>query len=1822
MRPAIYHFLQRLPLTPNGKLDHSALLVMAGSAILSNLSASGSNSDSLMLASQTEKTLFSLWSRFLRTGDIAFDTDFFESGGDSIVSTRIAGAARKEGLNFTARDIFEAPTISKLAARINHRVSASTTQSTHTQSSNTQAAIHVQLTPIQRWFFNIPMPIRTHWNMAMQVLIAKDFDLDKLSQAHAQLALSQHTLRTRFYFQDNQWHSEIMPYASAVIVKRIDVAAEQTLALNDLIQQAISKLVSEFDLAQGRLFGFVRVEGLTGELDRLVLIAHHLLMDGISWQIYLEEIERVYEGVEPSFPDCQMAEWSQLLHDRALSSDATRACIQWQAINQEHPLWEMPYDQPSGSELEGFAQTVELSIDAHQTKVLTRVIASGLGVGVDDLLLSALKTALGRWSGNINSPVVNVEAHGRDAVDAPFTTGSTLGWFTTYYPLTLTESDPVKIAHARRTLPGHGREFLLLRHGPDQRLTRELSVCEGPISFNYLGRIFDFNSSSIFKGLAHSNLGPMHHCEAIRPNALAINAAVIDHELSLTIEYSSDKFKAVTIQRLAEYFKTAMSDLIAKYPFKNKFSSEENCFPLTPVQRGMLLHGDFGVYVTVLRMRFRALDTRMLMLAWQRLVADEPMLRLVVRGEHGVVLSEMQPVVRIEDFTQQGDLVDTALDTLAKSELNKGINVTTGPLARVIAIDLPNDGQELIFIIHHLILDGWSNPILMAALFAHYDDLQKNISYRSKRLDTHSFADYANWLSANDSEFAAKSYWSDRFGSWSGDACLSIEHGSLSSASRDSLREVLSPEESLSLVSAAKIARVTPAVIYQAALALLMGRYSDQNDVVFGMTLSGRSAPVDGIDSMVGMFINTLPVRVAFSDSESVMSLLRRLHVEFASLSEHEHDSVAMISQWAGLTPRQSLFDIALVIESFPAEALSNLDIDVELTSMSTIETTQFPLTLAILPGNEVLIEVSFDTARYHRNLIEMFVLHYKRVLLQLCTVEQLNQIELLSEQERHVVFEAGFGPIIPLPDRGCLISLVQWSNYPALSLEVAYLSERLRSYKGLKVAICLSRGSALNAAMLAVFASAAVLVPIDPALPDLRIITLLKDSGARCIIVDDVFISRAIEVNIDVLAIDAQSSDWSTGQPVLVSDHGCLSDPAYILYTSGSSGIPKGVVISHQALLNHSLAVIADYELTPTDIVLQMAAPGFDVYLEELLPSLIAGAKLISLPADASLEPAALIEYIALNQLTVLNLPTGYWSVLAGSLSQGLVLPASVRLVIIGGERASPRALENWRAARTSIPLINAYGLTETTITSTTWRDDGAPLHFAGVPVGRPLANQQVFVLDRARRLVPVGVVGTLWIGGEGLALGYLRNGEIVDSCQAIELGDRSLRLFDTGDLARYDVHGAIEIIGRRDQQVQLRGFRIELNEVQRVLESYAGVRQVCVAVSQDVLRVFIAGAVDPQVLLAYARKLLPPALVPSSIDCLDEFPTTSNGKVNLAALQDRPLISAVQIMPEGDMELRLAALWQEVLGQSCIDVTRSFFEHGGHSLLALTASSKSQVALGVAMPAMWLMQGLSLREISARLNDSQTDSEMLMFNENAEADTLYLVPGVGGDASVLHPIGQYFANARTIAAFNPAAIPVSRLNSMPDLATTLLSKLPTDLTPLLGGWSAGGVVAFAMVRALEMQGRSAAGLILLDSVMADAGKFNDEHENSHDDEVLIDWLRDMHGKSVTADQLPVALEALNIPTTEEALSALIAPWKKLSQVYRDYQSLDAVHCPVAYLRASPGATDAVVSNWQAKAQGPFRVFELKADHFGLLNDTYTGQVIQDALAWIEAVK
>ncbi|WP_345025026.1 amino acid adenylation domain-containing protein, partial [Actinomadura keratinilytica] len=1006
----------------------------------------------------------------------------------------------------------------------------------------------------------------------------------------------------------------------------------------------------------------------------------------------------------------------------------------------------------------------------------------------------------------------------------------------------------------------------------------------------------------------------------------------------------------------------------------------EDVWPLSPLQEGLLFHALFDddaldVYVGQEVVDLEGpLDAAVLRRSWEALLARHAGLRVGFRrpaGAEQLVQVVMRGVplpwreVDLSDLDSGAGMQEA--DRLVTEERLRRFDLSAPPLFRLLLVKLGPDRHRLVITLHHIVLDGWSLPILMGELWAVYgaggrtDGLPPVTPYR----------EYLAWLARQDKDRAREAW---------GAALAGVDEPTLVAPAAGNGVPVL-PETvvaragsrlTATLRELARSRGLTLNTVTQAAWAILLGGLTGRDDVVFGATVAGRPAEIPGVERMLGLLLNTVPVRVRLDPARTVADMLARLQEQQSALLDHQYLGLAEIRKVAG--PGAG-FDTLMAFESYPAGEGRAPDLGgLRLAMTGGRDAAHYPLTVAVAPGDDLDFRISYRPDVFAERDVQALADRLVRILGRIAAHPDLplGRLDLLDPAERDAVLDTWNDTAAPVP-ADTVPALIRARagaapDTPAVlcgdeSLTYAELEERSNRLAGhlrdlgagaeTVVGLCLPRGIDLIVAMLAVWKAGAAYVPLDPEYPADRLAFMLADSGASLLVATaETGAGAAAEgvrrVPLDdpdvIAAVAAQRPEPPVAQP-----H--PAGLAYVIYTSGSTGRPKGVMAQHGGLRNLAAALRPVLGAAPGVTVLQFASFSFDASVLDVVVTLTSGATLAIATAGERAEPEALTRMM--NERGV-----GAASVVPSLL--GMLDPADLGGVarwVLGAERLPADLAGRWTGGDR---LWNTYGPTEATVIATAgpvppqghgrgWAD--------GLPaIGRPVANTRVYVLDGSLRPVPPGVTGELYLAGAGLTRGYLRRpGLTAERFVACPFAPGE-RMYRTGDLGSWTPDGELAFAGRADQQVKIRGFRIEPGEIEHVLAGHDGVDRVAVVAREDrpgdrrlvAYAVPAAGAaLDAAALREFAARRLPEHMVPAAVVLLDALPLTVNGKLDRAALPAPDLGGGGGRGPATVTEEVLCGLFTEVLGVPRVSAEDSFFDLGGDSLLAMRLIARVRAVL-----------------------------------------------------------------------------------------------------------------------------------------------------------------------------------------------------------------------------------------------------------------------------------
>ncbi len=1576
MVPNAFVRMRAFPLSPNGKTDRKALPKP-------DTSVAARRSSYAAPRTETERVIADIWSQVLKVADVGVDDDFFSLGGDSILSIQVLSRCVKAGILLTARQLFLTPTIAELARTIQPVVSAA-------PRAVIEEAVpegDVELTPIQRWFFELSLDNSAYWNQAFLFTVPANIDADRLERALVRVAERHDALRLRFRKSGGKW-KQSYGAAANVTLERFDVSELQSRSLVALrmtearIAEIGVEVQESLHLSRGPLVAAAHISLGDGESGRLLLVAHHLVVDGVSWRILMEDLEVAYAALTEQRPigfparSTSYQKWAVELNARGVAPVDAATLSHWRTL---HGIRASAFGAGNETDnLESDALTASITLSRDETESLLRAVPQATGATAQEAMLAALGMALGERT------VIDVEGHGREAMFADVDLARSVGWFTSVYPVVLPSgtSSPIdalsEVKAHLRAVPTKGADFLALKTLSTDATVRGVldAVPQSDVVFNYLGQFDQVVAGSQLFGFANESTGAWHDPSSTRAYAHEVGAIVRGGQLELTWTYDPQGHSREVVESALARFASSLRALIGAASGE---SAPANRYALSPIQEGLLFHAlsapDSAAYQIQSTWTLRGpLDVAAYRGAWEALLARHSILRTEFVWE-GV--ERPQQVVR-DDAALDWRYLDACEDIvlLRETERQERFDLSRAPLMRITLVRTGADAHEVIWSFHHLLLDGWSGTVIVREVAQLYEALAAG---REPQLPSvRPYGDYIAQLKTVDA--SAEAYWRNRLKGVTAPTSLGIDQKRVDDGATDFHETTLELTSSATsgLRALAREQRVTLNVVMQAAWSIILRCYSGEDDVVFGETVTNRPVTLEGVERMVGLFLNTLPVRVQLEPNAPVSELLRAMQREQGEKSAFESTSLTSIQHWSELPRGTGLFDSLLVFENYPSSSEEAVTSGVTVHDLHVVERTHYPLTMTIVPGDTLLIRAMYDVARFDKAAVNRTLEHLQTVLGELAAdaSRPVREIDLLKgSSEKQLVVEMWNNTAAEYPRGATLVSLVaeQVARTPdAVAVEdervaLTYVELDACAHalaadlvargvtRGALVGVCADRSVELVIALLGVVKAGGAYVPIDAGYPPDRIAFMLADSDVGVLLT-----TRELVQNVPALAARASSIMYlddvasSVSEPLTQLPMVRADDPAYMIYTSGSTGRPKGALNAHSGIVNRLLWMQSEYQLRANDVVLQKTPFSFDVSVWEFFWPLLTGARIVMARPEGHRDPGYLCDVIARRGVTVCHfVPSMLRAFLAEPAASTSV---TLRDVMASGEALPPDVVAQFNRRLPGARLHNLYGPTECAVDVSYWPCPKDPEPLDVIPIGRPVANTQLYVLEPSGRPVPIGVPGELFLAGVQVGLGYHNRPELTAERFVRDTfsRDANARMYRTGDRARWRADGTVEYLGRIDFQVKVRGYRIELGEIEAVLSQHAGVNDVVVVVRSDrageqrlVAYVVVADAAMLGDLKQHVGERLPDYMVPSAFVRLDALPLSSNGKVDRKQLpepQDERAEARPYTAPRSAAEEKLTAIWCAVLRRDVIGVHDNFFELGGDSILSIQIASRAR--------------------------------------------------------------------------------------------------------------------------------------------------------------------------------------------------------------------------------------------------------------------------------------
>ncbi|MES2740501.1 MAG: amino acid adenylation domain-containing protein [Pseudomonadota bacterium] len=1573
MIPAAFIQLDAIPLNANGKPDARALPLPD--------SAAPSARRHVAPRSDLETTLAGIWQGVLQRDRIGIDDDFFELGGDSILSLQIIARANQNGIKITPRQLFAHRTVARLSAHLSSGVAGAAPAAERSPT--------LPLSAGQRARLESGAPPVTWRCVALERPVSEQ-------QVQAALAaLCAHHSCLRLHIEQDsgaQWRQRLAD--TAVTLESRPVAPSM---LEDVT--ALAALAGAVTAPRAWL--------LETQTSRALLLAiPGLMADEESWTVLLEDLNLALSqsacgrplALPPSEQDFVQCTTQQ--NSRAHGDELDEA---W-----EHWLGFADTEVARIDEADGDGAPGSFTLGAEHTAQLER-LRRRMRLGWPALIAAALRA---EFAGE----VLPIDLPGGRAPDQRIAGALSHG-----VPCFLrAPGEPGLPGRLRataaqiETLQG---DYGVLRYLSDNDYLQEpLRALPAPqIGVRFSG---DWDAHRAPFGV----LGAITAASAAPASghALQIGASLRQGRLVLDCQGRLAGTGAALLARLPQL--AALHDDPHATPDASTFAlcaaagidaaalpldwgAVEDVYPLAPTQHGMLLHTlmapDSGVYLVQQRYRWDGpLERDALASAWDQLLARHPILRTAFWWQGDLapvqcVRRDPAPSFAWHDLrTLDADAQALRVEAELAAESRRGFDLARAPLTFLRVFQLTDGRFELARSYHHILSDGWSFGLVMEDLLGLYRAASRGES--AALAPVRPYRDYIAWLAAQDGG-AARAFWTSELAGFTEPTSLPVAKVEAAGATHDcaDVEALLSVDQTRRMQQLCQQHQLTVNTWVQGAWALLLARYSGAAEVLFGVTVAGRPAELLGAQDMVGLFINTLPLRVAVADEQPLDAWLRQLLARNLALRDFEHTPLVEIQGCSEVERGRALFDTLVVFENAPfsAEAAAGA-LDANIDMLHDRSHTNYPITVMAMPGERLGLRISFQLARFERASIDRMLGHLRELLAQMIDNPHraIGQLGMLPAAERAAMaawndsaqpfpLDSSYGELFAQtarrhPERTAAVCGGQTLSYGELDLRSNRLAHAL-SARGARtdtiVALLAERGLDLLTMMIGVLKAGAAFQPLDVNHPPKRLAELLELSAAPLLLVAGegaALADQALALSASrPLCLDARACALH-GDAAPLEAPSAPGDLAYVIFTSGSTGQPKGAMVEQRGMLNNIFGKLPAIGLGQHDRLAQTASPAFDISVWQFLAAPLFGATVHILPDAVAHDPERLMQAVDEERITLLEIVPSMLRAMLDTDRQSAGM-ASLRWLMSIGEALPPVLCRRWLARFPAVALMNLYGPAECADNIAFHAIDSPPapdcMH---MPVGRPTANNQLFVLDAALRMQPVGVPGEICTSGAGVGRGYLNDPKRTAAVFVTHPFEPGARFYKTGDLGRYRADGAIEFLGRRDQQVKVQGHRIELGEIENRLARHQAVGAAAVLAvpgadgGQRLVAFWQAktdATAEQDELRHFLGQALPKYMVPQLFYKLAHMPLNANGKLDRIALARQTQMAGhadgadgadTFIAPRGGSETRLAAIWSDLLKVEQVGRHDNFFALGGHSLLATQLASRIRAGFALNPP------------------------------------------------------------------------------------------------------------------------------------------------------------------------------------------------------------------------------------------------------------------------------
>ena len=1572
MVPDTYMQLDQMPMTPNGKVNRRAL---PQPVIRSAAEYVEPATESERIVSRAIQEVLGL-----KQPVGALDS-FFAWGGDSIKSIRLVSKLRSEGIMLQVADIMKLKTVRNIAAACGKE------EIVIDQSSWSG---EVPQTAITRFFFDLNLPKQHHFNQTMFIKASGRLNTEVMKETLQALVIHHDMLRA--VVNGGQLYVRSIEEPNLYGWEELDYTEDEAYVEN--IEKVCRKRQGSISLSKGPLLKVTVFH--TPEYDAILMVCHHIVVDGVSWRVLLEDLNTAYSqglaGTAITLPakTHSYKVYAETLQQYAVSHELQKEIPYWSDV--QNKLMALPNSDTKDSSRK--MSVVNAELDSHTTLSITTNAGEAYGADVNDILMTALGRSYYQLTGE-KALSVQFEGHGREYIgDNNLLTDRTVGWFTSVYPIVLEGLDGDLRSCLRLTketmhrIPNKGVGYNILRFFNDQ-VQYKTDKC-ALVGFNYLGEMDSEGAGKegTFTAMTEISSGDDFSPQNVFGPDISINCSVIGGKLKATLAYNvalmsheqaetllSGMMKGlqeitahtaehtvveVTATDLGEYEWTDNEFQAVYNRFEALGTPLQRIYPLSPMQEGIalkfMMEPDSLAYRLVSRMALDIVPTEeQLRYALDQLAAKHEVLRTSIVyhevEQYRQAIVDRKLGLEMKDITGVPDK-ETTMKAMYKAEQQRGFDMEYGPLFRMVCIKTTETTSEILLAVHHIIVDGWCIGLFMNDLISNLTDAINGNMHPVVPQQSGRYEKFIREVLKKDTE-QGLAYWKKLLDGYTTKAVIpSTGIIPENERAKDNVCRVkLEGNDMTALTALAATTQTTINTIVEMAWGMVLQAYNRQNDVVFVKVVSGRNNASEGVEDVVGLFINSIPVRVSMQKGTTIQQALQALQQQAAESNEWDFCPLSSIQQQTEL--QGELFQSILAFENYDGgDRKEKADIPFHMQMVYSKEESINDITVTAYTNGEesLLVNIEFDNNYFRRSEIQEVADVMKHMLQTIAHHPDIDTTDIIPLSSKATIELAALGKgetlrfdtsktLVDLftdqaaktPDNICVV----FGEKRLTFREVDRITDRLAALlqndydvqPEMAVGVMIDRSELMFIYPMAIMKAGAAYMPLDFHFPAERLTFMCKDADVRLILSEGNRVKEAIpEYTGQVITNDVLNKLDDISTQLNPKQKARPENMFVILYTSGSTGTPKGVVLEHHNIVNFCHWYTRELELTAQDRALAYANFGFDAHMMDLYPVTSVGGSVYIIPSDMRMDLMAMNEYMEQEGLNVAFMTTQVGYMFATTIENH-----SLRVLGVGGEKLQPLSKPKFR-------FYNGYGPTECTLYSTWFNVDD---DYDCAYIGRPLTNYQLYVVDQNLRLVPRGAAGELIVAGAGVGRGYLNRPELNDEKFITFMGQKAYR---TGDLVRWSPDGNIDFIGRIDGQVKLRGLRIELGEIEARAAKYPDISSTAVDVkeicgTQHICCYFTADTeIDTGSLRDFLAEKLTDYMIPTAYMQMEKLPLTPNGKVNRRALPIPALVVETEnVAPETDAEQTLFDIATELLKTDQFGVTDDLTHLGLTSLLGI---------------------------------------------------------------------------------------------------------------------------------------------------------------------------------------------------------------------------------------------------------------------------------------------